>query len=78
MDAIRANNVDEVDVGTAEQVREELYDIMDGFGDRAKEAFKRKLADLKEQNPTVFEALKAAALKGMNEMLIKNKINKEK
>lgn len=78
MDAIREKYVEEVDGGTAEQVREALYDMMDTFGHRAKEAYKKKLADLKEQKPTDFDAQKAAMLKDLNEKLIKNEINKEK
>jgi arylsulfatase A len=77
MDAIRAKYVEEVDGGTAEQVREALYDTMDTFGDRAKEAFKKKLADLKERKPTDFDVQKAAMLKELNEKLVKNEMNKE-
>ena len=78
MDAIRAKYVDEVDGGTAEQVREALYGMMDIFGDRAKEAYKKKLADLKEQNPANLDEQKTAMLKELNKKLIKNEINKEK
>ena len=78
MDAIRAKYVKEVDGGTAEQVREALYDTMDTFSDRAKQAYKKKLADLKEQMPNDFDARKSAMLKELNEKLIKNEINKEK
>jgi arylsulfatase A-like enzyme len=78
MDAIRAKYVQEVDGGTAEQVREALYDTMDTFGERAKEAYKKKLADLKEQKPANLDELKAAMLKELNKKLIKNEINKEK
>ena len=42
MDAIRAQYVQEVDGGSAQQVREALYDTMDTFGDRAKEAFEKE------------------------------------
>jgi transketolase len=78
MDAIRAKYVQEVDGGTAEQVREALYDTMDTFGERAKEAYKKKLADLKEQKPANFDEQKTAMLKELNKKLIKNEINKEK
>ena len=78
MDAIRANYVKEVDGGTPEPVREALYKTMDIFGDRAKEAYKKKLADLEEQKPADFDAQKAALLKELNKRLIKNEINKEK
>jgi hypothetical protein len=78
MDAIRAKYVQEVDGGTAEQVREALYDTMDTFGERAKEAYKKKLADLKEQKPADFDEQKAAMLKELNKKLIGNEINKEK
>ena len=78
MDAIRAKYVEEVDGGTAQQVREALYDTMDTFGDRAKEAFKKKLADLNEQKPTDFDVQKAAMLKELNKKLFKNEVNKEK
>ena len=78
MDAVRANYVKEVDGGTTVQVREALYDRMDLFGDRAKDAFHKKLAVLKEQNPADFEAQKASLLKELNERLFKNELNKEK
>jgi hypothetical protein len=78
MDAIRRNYVEEVDGGTAEQVREALYKTMDTFGDRAKEAFKKNLTELKEQNPPDFDAQKAVMLKELNSKLMKNEINKEK
>lgn len=78
MDAIRAQYVSEVDGGSIHQVREELYDLMDRFGDRAKEGYKKKLADLREQNPADFDLQKAAMLKELNKKLVKNEINKEK
>lgn len=78
MDAIRAKYVEDVDGGTAQQVRDALYDTMDAFGVRAKEAFNKKLADLKEQKPADFDAQKAAMLTELNKKLIKNEINKEK
>ncbi|MCP4857737.1 MAG: sulfatase [Fuerstiella sp.] len=78
MDVIRAQYVHEVGGGTAEQVREALYDTMDTFGNQAKEAFRKKLADLKEQQPTDFDVQKAAMLKELNTKLVKNEMNKEK
>ncbi len=78
MDAIRAKYVGEVDGGTAEQVREALYDLMDVHGERAKQSFKKKLAELKERQPSDFESQKAAMLIELNKKLVKNEINKEK
>jgi len=78
MDAIRANYVQEVDGGTAQQVREALYDTMDTFGDRAKKAYKKKLTDLAKQKPADFETQKSDMLRELNQKLIKNEINKEK
>ena len=78
MDAIRAKYVNNVNGGTAEQVREALYKTMETFGNRAIEAYRKKLADLKELNPKDFDAQKAALLKDLNQRLIKNEINKEK
>jgi len=78
MDAILRKYVEEVDGGTAEQVRQALYDTMDRFGAQAKEGFQKKLAQLKEDNAPDYEAQKAALLKGLNQKLIKNEINKEK
>ncbi len=78
MDATRAKYVEAVDGGTAEQVREALYDTMDTFGDRAKQAYKKKLVDLETQNPRDFDVQKAAMLKELNVKLLKNEVNKEK
>lgn len=78
MDAIRQKYVDEVDGGTAEQVREALYKTMDRFSEQAKEAYHKKVAALKEESPPDFEAQKAALLKDLNDKLLKNAINKEK
>ncbi len=78
IDAIRAKYVEKVYGGTAEQVREALYNMMDTFGDRAKMAYKKNLVDLKEQRPTDFDARKSAMLRELNKKLIKNEINKEK
>ena len=78
MDAIRQQYVDEVDGGSAEQVREALYEVMDEFSRRSKDNFRKKLAELKEQNPPDFEAQKSAMLNELNQELIKNEINKEK
>jgi arylsulfatase A-like enzyme len=78
MDAIRRKYVEEVDGGTIQEVRQALYDLMDEFSRRSKEAFKKNLAKLAAQNPPDFEAQKAALLKELNDKLIKNEINKEK
>lgn len=78
MDAVRANYVKEVDGGTAEQVRDALYDLMDQFGDRAKDAYRKKLALLKEKNPVNFEMQKSTLLQALNEKLFKNELNKER
>ncbi|MDG2221965.1 MAG: sulfatase-like hydrolase/transferase [Rubripirellula sp.] len=78
MDRIRANYVHEVNGGSAQQVRDALYDTMDTFGERAKEAYQKKLSSLKEQNPTDFDAKKAIMLEELNMKLMKNEVNKEK
>ena len=78
MDAVRANYVKEVDGGTTAQVREALYDLMDHFGERAKEAFHKKLILLKAQNPVDFEKQKVILLAELNAKLFKNEMNKER
>ncbi|MGB0579968.1 MAG: sulfatase-like hydrolase/transferase [Limisphaerales bacterium] len=78
MDEIRRKYVEEVDGGTAEQVREALYRTMDKFGNQSKEGFRKKLAQLKEENPSDLEAQKAKLLKDLNQKLKKNELNKEK
>ncbi len=78
MDAIRQEYVEEVNGGSIEEVRQALYDRMDEFSQRAKAGFEKKLAKLKEQNPSDFEKQKAVLLKELNDKLIKNEINKEK
>ncbi len=78
MDAIRRKYVEEVDGGTAEQVREALYKTMDRFGSQSKEGFRKKLAELEEEKPSDLAAKKAALLKDLNEKLKKNELNKEK
>ena len=77
MDAILAAYVEAVDGGTAEQVREALYNTMDKFADRANAVCKKKSADLKEQKPADCDAQKAAMLAELNRKLIKNAINVE-
>tara|TARA_Y100001934_G_scaffold160461_1_gene191518 strand:+ start:4043 stop:5788 length:1746 start_codon:yes stop_codon:yes gene_type:complete len=78
MDEIRRKYVEDVDGGTAEQVREALYKTMDRFSRQSKDGFRKKLAELKKKKPTDFEAQKAALLKALNEKLKKNELNKEK
>lgn len=78
MDAMRANYVKEVDGGTAAQVRDALYDLMDQFGERAKIAYRKKLAILEEQKPADFDTKKATLLQELNEKLFKNEWNKER
>jgi arylsulfatase A len=78
MDTALRKYVKEVDGGTAEQVREALYKTMDKFGNQSKEGFRKKLAQLKEENPSDLEAQKAALLKDLNQKLKKNELNKEK
>lgn len=78
MDAVRANYVKEVDGGSTAQVREALYGLMDQFGDRAKQAYRKKLSVLKEQNAGDFETQKSALLAELNEKLFKNELNKER
>ena len=78
MDALRQAYVDEFDGGKIEEVRQALYDRMDEFSRRSKEAFKKKLEILEEQNPPNLEKRKSALLRELNDKLIKNEINKEK
>ena len=78
MDTIRRQYVEQVDGGTAEQVREALYATMDRFSAQSKQGYQKKLAQLKIENPADFDAQKSALLKQLNQKLIKNEINKEK
>lgn len=78
MDAVRANYVKEVDGGTTAQVRDALYDLMDQFGERAKQAYRKKLAILKKEQPADIEMQKAALLRDLNDKLFKNELNKER
>jgi arylsulfatase A len=78
MDAIRRKYVEEVDGGTAEEVRQALYKTMDRFSSRSIEGFRKKVAQLRKKNPSNLEAQKAALLKGLNQKLKKNAVNKEK
>ena len=78
MDAVRANYVKEVNGGTATQVRDALYDLMDEFGERAKAAYRKKLAILEAEMPVDFDLQKAALLRDLNKSLYKNELNKER
>ena len=55
-----------------------LYDLMDQFGERAKQAYRKKLAILKKEQPADFEMQKAALLRDLNDKLFKNELNKER
>lgn len=78
MDAIREQYVRDVDGGTIQQVRQALYDLMDEFSRRSREAFQKKLIALEAENPPDVAVQKTALLKELNNKLIKNEINKEK
>ena len=78
MDAIRQKYVEDVDGGTAQQVREALDKTMDRFSTQAKDGFRKSLAKLQEHNPSDLETQQAALLKALNQKLKKNAINKEK
>ena len=78
MDSIRRNYVEEVDGGTIGQVRQALIERMDEFSSKSREGFRKKIDQLKEENPPDLEARRKAMLKELNEKLIKNEINKEK
>ena len=78
MDSSRRNYVEDVDGGTAEQVRQAHYKLMDRFSEKSKEGYKKKLAALKEQEVPDFEARKAVMLKELNQKLFKNVVSKEK
>lgn len=78
MDAIRRKYVEEVDGGTAEQVREALYKTMDRHSSQAKDGFRKKFAQLEEDNPSDLETQKAALLQELNLKLKKSALNKEK
>lgn len=78
MDAILRKYVEDVDGGTADEVREALYKTMDRYSRQGKDGFRKKLAQLEKDNPSDLEAQKAALLKELNQKLKKNAINKEK
>ena len=78
MDAIREQYVRDVDGGTIQQVRQALYDLMDEFSRRSREAFQKKLIALEAENAPDVAVQKTALLKELNSKLIKNEINKEK
>lgn len=78
MDAVRQKYVDEVGGGSADDVRNAQFKVQDSGSEQAKEIYKKKIADLKEQNLPDFEAQKAQLLKALNAKLKKNAINKEK
>jgi arylsulfatase A len=78
MDSSRRNYVENVDGGTAEQVREALYKTMDKFSRQSKEGFRKKVAQLKKENPSDPDEQIAALLKDLNKKLIKNELNSEK
>ena len=78
MDAIRRSYVEQVDGGTAQQVREALYKTMDRFGNQVKDSFRKKMANLKKSNLPDLEAKTTALLNELNQKLKKNELNKEK
>ena len=78
MDAVLRKYVDDVGGGTADEVRDALYRTMDRFSSQAKDGFRKKLAQLEEDNPPDLEAQKTALLKELNQKLKKNALNKEK
>jgi len=78
MDAIRRKYVEDVDGGTADEVREALYKTMDRHSSQAKDGFRKKLAQLEEDKPSDLETQKTALLKELNQKLKKSAMNKEK
>ena len=78
MDSSRRNYVEDVDGGTAEQVRQAHHKLMDRFSEQSKEGYRKKLAALKEQDVPDFQARKAIMLKELNLKLFKNVVSKEK
>ncbi len=78
MDTIRNEYVKDVDGGTTAQVRDALYDLMDTFGERAKEAYRKKVTLLREQNPADLDAQQAQLMKQLNATLCRNELTKEK
>ncbi len=78
MDKVCREYVKDVEGGTAEQVRQAHFKLMDLFSEKSKEGYKKKLADLKGQDVPDFEARKAAMLKELNLKLFKNVVSKEK
>ena len=78
MEEIRRKYVEEVDGGTAQQVREALYKTMDRFSDQSKDGFRKKLARLKEETPSDLKAQVGKLLADLNQKLKKNLLNKEK
>jgi hypothetical protein len=78
MDSSRRNYVEDVDGGTADQVRQAHYKLMDRFSEQSKEGYRKKLVALEEQEVSDFEARKAVMLKELNQKLFKNALSKEK
>lgn len=78
MDAILRKYVEDVDGGTADEVREALFKTMDRFSSQSKDGFRKKVAQLEEDNPPDLETQKATLLKDLNQKLKKNALNKEK
>ena len=77
MDAARQKYIDRVDGGSAEQVREAYYKLMDKFSKQSKDGYKKDLAKLKASNPANFKTQKAALLKALNDKLRRNAEGKE-
>ena len=78
MDQVCRKYITKVEGGTAEQVRQAHHKLMDHFSQQSIDGYRKKLADLKEQNVSDFEDRKAAMLKVLNQNLFKNVVNKEK
>ena len=77
MEAIRSFYVESVDGGSIEQARAAHARLMDKFAEQSKEGYRKKLADLKKNGGSDYEAKKAALLKDVNQKIRKNALNKK-
>ena len=59
-------------------MRDALYYLMDTFGERAKESYRKKLMLLREQNPADLDMQQSQLLEELNATLFRNELNKEK
>jgi arylsulfatase A len=78
MDAARKKYVNEVDGGSAEEVRKALHTLLDKYDEQTKAGYQRDVAALRVENPPDSGARKAKLLEQANKKLRKNLETKEK